>query len=320
MPLRLFMRRRGPCAPFGLAICFPCWLPAAAAAAAAPASPASAAAASAGTAPRRRRPARQPAAPARHAARGLRRRWPASAFRPRAIGLPTRRRDRHQRHRGGGRRRRQPARRLLPRARHHPAGRPERAGDQLRGQPARSSGTSKTIHFGGGGFNGRLIDGTETDPLRPGRQARAAGARLRHLRRRLGPPVAAASPTAASPPTTRRWPTTAASRSRRRATWRRCWCARATARRRRSAYFLGTSTGGRDALAYIQRWPARLRRRDRQRAGAQLHRHAPVERGGGPRALRQRRRGLDQRGQDAAGAAAPCCRPATRSTARPTAS
>jgi hypothetical protein len=67
-----------------------------------------------------------------------------------------------------------------------------------------------------------LIDGTEVDPLRPGRQARAAGAGLRHLRRRL----AATSRGSITDGAVRRqrrgnWPTTAASRSRKRATWRR---------------------------------------------------------------------------------------------------
>jgi feruloyl esterase len=46
-----------------------------------------------------------------------------------------------------------------------------------------------------------------------------------------------------------------------------------------------------------------LRRRDRQRAGAELQRHAPAQRRGRARPLQQRRRRLDERGQDLAGAA-----------------
>ncbi len=210
------------------------------------------------------------------------------------------RRHRHQRHARGRGRRGQHARRLLPRARHHPAGGPRFAGHQLRGEPAREV-EPEDHPLRRRRLRRRAHRRHRGHPLRPRRQARAAGAGLRHLRRRLGPPVGQHH---------RRQV-----RGQRRAAGQlRRPLAQEDARRGAGAGARALRHGAQARLLsrHLDRRARRaelhpalaagLRRRDRQRTRAQLHRHAPVERGRGPRPVPQRWRGLDERDQDAAGA------------------
>lgn len=112
----------------------------------------------------------------------------------------------------------------------------------------------KTIHFGGGGFNGRLIDGTET--LRFGPAGKPAPLALGYATYGDDSGHQSSSITdgrfAANDEELANYGGQSLKKTRD--------VAQALVLARygvapKHAYFLGTSTGGRDALSYIQRWP-----------------------------------------------------------------
>lgn len=112
----------------------------------------------------------------------------------------------------------------------------------------------KTIHFGGGGFNGRLIDGTET--VRFGPADKPAPLALGYATYGDDSGHQSSSITdgrfAANDEELANYGSQSLKKTRD--------VAQALILARyglppKHAYFLGTSTGGRDALSYIQRWP-----------------------------------------------------------------
>ncbi|MDX3907209.1 MAG: tannase/feruloyl esterase family alpha/beta hydrolase [Pigmentiphaga sp.] len=113
----------------------------------------------------------------------------------------------------------------------------------------------KTIHFGGGGFNGRLIDGTET--IRFGPADKPAPLALGYATYGDDSGHQSGSITdgkfAADDEALANYGGQSLKKTRDVAAQLvQAYYGRAP----RHAYFLGTSTGGRDALAHIQRWPA----------------------------------------------------------------
>ncbi len=113
----------------------------------------------------------------------------------------------------------------------------------------------KSIHFGGGGFNGRLIDGTE--PVRFGPLEKPAPLTLGYVTYGDDGGHQSTSITngsfAANDESLANYGALSLKKTRDVA------MALVQARYGKAptqAYFLGTSTGGRDALSYIQRWPA----------------------------------------------------------------
>lgn len=112
----------------------------------------------------------------------------------------------------------------------------------------------KTIHFGGGGFDGRLIDGTET--IRFGPADKPAPLALGYATYGDDSGHQSSSITdgsfAADDEALANYGGQSLKKTRDAAQWLVQAYYGDTPRK---AYFLGTSTGGRDALAYIQRWP-----------------------------------------------------------------
>ena len=119
--------------------------------------------------------------------------------------------------------------------------------------PAQWNG--KTIHFGGGGFNGRLIDGTE--PLRFGPPDKPAPLALGYATYGDDSGHQSGSITdgrfAANDEQLANYGGLTLKKTRDVA---QALVLAYYGTAPKKTYFLGTSTGGRDALAYIQRWPA----------------------------------------------------------------
>lgn len=113
----------------------------------------------------------------------------------------------------------------------------------------------KTIHFGGGGFNGNLIDGTE--PVRFGPPDKPAPLTLGYATYGSDSGHQASSITdgkfAADDEALANYGGLAMKKTRDIA---QQLVKQFYGEKPAHAWFLGTSTGGRDALAYIQRWPA----------------------------------------------------------------
>lgn len=113
----------------------------------------------------------------------------------------------------------------------------------------------KTIQFGGGGFNGRLIDGTE--PVRFGPPDQAAPLAMGYATYGDDSGHQSSSITdgrfATNDEQLANYGGLTLKKTRDVA---QALVLAYYGRKPTKAYFLGTSTGGRDALAYIQRWPA----------------------------------------------------------------
>jgi hypothetical protein len=119
------------------------------------------------------------------------------------------------------------------------------------------SWNQKVVMFGGGGFDGTIPEREVQRAQRARRQAHAAGPGLRHLRQRLGPPGQctgfAGRPFGLNDEAVRNFGGDVLKKTRD--------TALAIIKARYAAspvksYFAGGSTGGREALAAIQRWPA----------------------------------------------------------------
>ena len=117
-----------------------------------------------------------------------------------------------------------------------------------------ASWNRKTIHFGGGGFNGNLIDGTE--PLRFGPAGKPAPLALGYATYGSDSGHQSSSITdgrfAANDEALANYGGQAMKKTRDVA---QKLVQAFYGEKPAHAWFLGTSTGGRDALAYIQRWP-----------------------------------------------------------------
>ena len=117
----------------------------------------------------------------------------------------------------------------------------------------------KAVMFGGGGFDGTIPAVAGNVPQRPDRSADAARTRLRDLRQRLRPSGQCPRVAGWLPSSVNDEAVAKLGRRRNEEDARRGDLPGQRALRRRAprrAYFAGGSTGGREALAAIQRWPA----------------------------------------------------------------